>query len=66
MAGSGTDRATGAEWRLVRGNPLLAEAPAEYADVFVVGDDERLFLVRADKPAPRPVLLGRMAGWPGR
>jgi hypothetical protein len=47
------DRATGVEYDLVHGNPLLGDEP-ELADVFLVADDALLFLRRVDRPEAEP------------
>jgi hypothetical protein len=55
------ERATGVEYWLVRGNPLLGfatEASGSEAECFVVAADRLWFLRRADRPEGRSIEVG--------
>ncbi len=58
------DRATGTEYRVVHGNPLLGDDPA-MADLFCVEDDTLWFLRKADRQAGKSVRLGTVGGMRG-
>ena len=53
-----TDRATGTVYRLVHGNPLLAD-DTSVVDLFVVEDGSMWFLSRADRPPASPSTWGQ-------
>jgi hypothetical protein len=53
------ERATGIEYDLVHGNPMLGDDP-ELADVFFAEDDALWFLRRADRSEVRSRVMGTM------
>ena len=53
------ERATGIEFDVCHGNPLLGDDP-EAADYFFVEDDSLWFLRRADRPRVRSQSMGSM------